>query len=65
MDVNTRNRAQLKSYFVKNSIPTESNFADLIDAMLNPKDDGVTKSSGAALSIEAAGSDDATSEKER
>ena len=35
MDVTTRNRTDLKSYFVKNSVPTESNFAELIDGMLN------------------------------
>ena len=61
MDVNTRNRAQLKSYFVKNSIPTESNFAELIDGMLNQKDDGVVKLPGNPLTIEAAG--DSASEK--
>ena len=50
MDVNTRNRAELKSYYVKNSIPTESNFAELIDGMLNQKDDGIVKLPGNPLS---------------
>src|SRR3954454_16627535 len=61
MDVTTRNRAQLKAYFVRNSIPTESNFAELIDGMLNQKDDGVVKLPGNPLTIEAAG--DSASEK--
>jgi hypothetical protein len=55
MEVNTRNRAELRSYFVKNSIPTESNFAELIDGQLNQKDDGLVKLPGNPLSIEAAG----------
>src|SRR6185503_14586841 len=61
MDVTTRNRKELKSYFVKNSIPTESNFAELIDSLLNQKDDGLVKLPGNPLSVEAAG--DSTSEK--
>jgi hypothetical protein len=61
MDITTKNRAELKSYFVKNSIPTERNFAELIDGMLNQKDDGFVKLPGNPLSIEAAG--DNASEK--
>lgn len=52
MDIDKRNRAELKSYFVKNSIPTESNFAELIDGMLNLKEDGVVKLPDTPLSIE-------------
>ncbi|MCP4699274.1 MAG: hypothetical protein GY862_20865 [Gammaproteobacteria bacterium] len=55
MEISTRNRTELKSYFVKNSIPTESNFAELIDGMLNPKDDGIVKLPDNPLCIEAAG----------
>ncbi len=61
MDINKRNRTELKSYFVKNAIPTESNFADLVEGALNQKDDGIVKLPGNPLSIEAAG--DATSLK--
>ncbi|HUT46930.1 MAG TPA: hypothetical protein VMX36_11640 [Sedimentisphaerales bacterium] len=57
MEINKRNRTELKSYFVRNAIPTESNFAELIDAMLNQKDDGIVKLAGDPLSIEAAGGD--------
>lgn len=55
MDINKKSRADLKKFFVKNAVPTEGNFADLIDAMVNQKDDGLTKSSGEPLSVEAAG----------
>ncbi|MCB0207856.1 MAG: hypothetical protein KDJ52_00920 [Anaerolineae bacterium] len=57
MDVKTIDRTKLKSYFIKNSIPTEGNFADLIEGMLNQKDDGIVKAPGNPLSIEAAGDD--------
>lgn len=57
MEIKKRNRAELKSYFVKNAIPTESNFADLIDAALIQKSDGVAKLPGDPLSIEAVGDD--------
>lgn len=63
MDVNTRSRADLKAFFVKNSIPTQSNFADLIDGMLNQKDDGFVKAKNLPLSIEAADPGVADSEK--
>ena len=55
MDISKKSRTDLKAYFVKNAIPTESNFADLIDAMLNQKEDGVAKTAGNPLSIEATG----------
>ena len=61
MEITKRNRTELKSYFVKNGIPTESNFADFIDGMLNQKDDGLVKLAGDPLSIEASGDD--TSQK--
>lgn len=53
MQIDKRDRSELKSYFVKNAIPTESNFAELIDAMLNQKDDGIVKLSGDPLSLQA------------
>ena len=62
MQINKRSRAELKAYFVKNAIPTENNFAELIDAPLNQKDDGVVKQPGTPLSVEAVGDD--TSQKE-
>ncbi|HEX8111940.1 MAG TPA: tail fiber domain-containing protein [Kofleriaceae bacterium] len=52
-----KNRTDLKSYFVKNAIPTEGNFADLIDSQLNQSQDGVFKPDGEALSVVAATGD--------
>ncbi len=53
----TKNRSDLKSYFVKNAIPTEGNFADLIDSQLNQTQDGVFKPDGDAFSVVAASGD--------
>lgn len=61
MQIDKRTRTELKQYFVKNAIPTESNFGELIDGMLSQRDDGIAKLPNDALSIEAAG--DATSQK--
>jgi len=55
IDDNKRPRSALKAYFAKNAIPTDGQFAQLIDSQLNQRDDGVVKSAGDPLSIEAAG----------
>ena len=52
-----KSRAVLKSYFVKNAIPTEQQFAQVMDGMVNQRDDGLVKVAGDPLSIEAAGDD--------
>src|SRR4051812_38322356 len=49
-----KSRNDLKSFFVKNAIPTEGNFADLIDSGLNQSVDGIFRREGEALSIVAA-----------
>jgi hypothetical protein len=62
IDDSKKSRAALKSYFVKNAIPTEQQFAQLIDSLVNQRDDAFIKPAGGEpLSIEAAG--DATSFK--
>jgi len=55
MDIKSKDRDTLKSYFRKNLVPTQGNFADLIDGLLNQKDDGIVKLPGDPLSIEAQG----------
>jgi hypothetical protein len=55
MDIEKRTRTELKSYFLKNSIPTEKNFADLVDGVINQKDDGIVKLPGEPLSLQASG----------
>jgi microcystin-dependent protein len=42
-NTSTKSRQALKSRFVRNAIPTEADFADLIDASLNQADDGLLK----------------------
>nr|VFK77820.1 MAG: Chaperone of endosialidase [Candidatus Kentron sp. SD] len=63
MNITTKNRTALKAYFVKNNIPTESNFAELIDGMLNLAEDGLAKPAGSPLSIEASGDGDTSQKK--
>jgi hypothetical protein len=57
IDEGKRSRDALKSYFVKNAIPTEGQFAQLIDGMLNQRDDRLIKTADAPLSLEAVGPD--------
>ncbi|MCP4996286.1 MAG: tail fiber domain-containing protein [Gammaproteobacteria bacterium] len=61
IDENKKGRSELKTYFAKNAIPTEKNFAEFIDSVLNQRDDGLVKEAGNPLSIQAAGDD--TSQK--
>jgi hypothetical protein len=49
----TQARQVLRSKFVRNAIPTEQDFKDLIDAQLNQKDDGIFRNPGEPLSIVA------------
>lgn len=53
MEINKKSRSELKAYFVKNALPTEGNFRDLIDAGLNQKDDGLVKSADQPAQIAA------------
>ncbi len=55
--MSNKNRTELKAYFVKNAIPTEANFIDLIDSQLNQTEDGLFKMSGEALAVVSAGGD--------
>lgn len=50
---NTKTRTELKQFFVKNAIPTQGNFADLIDAQLNQAEDGVFKQPDQPLGVVA------------
>lgn len=53
----TKARQDLRSKFVRNAIPTEQDFKDLIDAQLNQKDDGIFRSNPAEPLSIVAGSD--------
>ena len=54
-----KNRATLKEYFRKGAIPSESNFADLIDSMLNQEEDAISKLPNDPLRVTAVGEDEA------
>ncbi len=54
-----RTRAELKGFFKKNAIPTQSNFEDLIDSGLNQNDDGVVKLPNDPLTLIATGPEEA------
>ena len=58
MDITRKSRTDLKAYFVKNAIPTELNYGDLIDGALNHKDDGVTKTASTPLCVQAVSTGD-------
>jgi hypothetical protein len=61
MDLKKPDRSTLKSYFVRNALPTASHFADLIESQINQRDDGIAKPAGEPLSLQAEGDD--TSQK--
>ena len=55
MHINHKDRNQLKAYFITDAVPTEEQFAELIDGTINQRDDGLVKQAGNPLCIEAAG----------
>ncbi len=55
MEINKRNRTELKSYFKINDKPTQEEFADFIEAGLNQAEDGIAKAQGNPLSVQAEG----------
>lgn len=54
-----KNRTTLKERFKKGAIPTEADFADLIDSMLNQAEDNISKLPNDALRVTATGVDEA------
>ncbi len=62
MDINKKNRTELKAYFKVNDIPTEKEFADFIDAGINQAEDSIIKEQGSPLAIQAEGGDVGTQE---
>jgi hypothetical protein len=55
-----RDRNTLKGFFTKGAIPSQENFADLIDSAINQNDDGITKLPNDPLRINASGPGDTT-----
>ena len=62
MEINKKNRTELKHYFKANDKPTEKQFADFIEAGINQVEDGIAKLQGNPLAIEAQGEDVGTQE---
>lgn len=59
MNIDTKKkRDELKAHFNTGDIPTEQHFAELIDGMINQRDDGLVKQAGNPLALEAAGDTD-------
>jgi len=52
-----RDRNTLKGFFTKGTIPSQENFADLIDSAINQNDDGISKLPNDPLRIDASGPD--------
>jgi Chaperone of endosialidase len=54
MNIDKKDRTQLKNYFRSNAAPTEQNFKDFIDANLNQKDDGIVKIPDGPIAVQSA-----------
>lgn len=54
----TQNRKTLKEYFRTGNLPTEESFADLIDSMVNIRNDGINRSHENGFCIVSTGNND-------
>lgn len=54
MNIDKKDRTQLKNYFRSNAAPTEQNFKDFIDANLNQKEDGIAKVPDGPIAVQSA-----------
>lgn len=55
MEINKKNRTELKNYFLANKIPTQKDFEEFIDANLNQAEDGIAKIQGSPIALQAEG----------
>jgi hypothetical protein len=62
MEINKKNRTELKSYFLANKIPTQQDFEEFIDANLNQQEDGIAKVQGSPIALQAEGDSGGTQE---
>src|SRR5215204_5404119 len=53
-----QNRNSLKTFFKKGQLPSEGNFFDLIDSMINKVDDGMSKTLDDGLKLSPIGGSD-------
>jgi hypothetical protein len=62
MEINKKNRTELKAYFLANKIPTQKDFEEFINANLNQAEDGIAKVQGSPIALEAEGDSGGTQE---
>lgn len=55
MEINKKNRTELKRYFLANKIPTQKHFEEFVEANLNQAEDGIAKIQGSPISLQAEG----------
>ncbi len=55
MEINKKNRTELKAFFQANNIPTQQHFEQFIDAGLNQAEDGIAKIQGSPVALQAEG----------
>ncbi len=55
MEINKKNRTELKAFFKTNDIPTEQHFADFVEAGLNQVEDGIARVQGSPVALEVEG----------
>lgn len=62
MEINKKNRTELKSYFLANKIPTQKHFEEFVEANLNQAEDGIAKVQGSPIALQAEGDSAGTQE---
>jgi|GEM_PF-6490742 len=55
MEINKKNRTELKNYFLANKIPTQKHFEDFVESSLNQAEDGIAKVQGSPIALQAEG----------
>ncbi|SNR16923.1 hypothetical protein [Tenacibaculum jejuense] len=55
MEINKKNRTELKQYFIAEALPTERQFSDFIEGTINQVDDGIVKRGGEPIAIASEG----------
>lgn len=55
MEINKKNRTELKNYFLAGKIPTQQQFAEFIDAGINQMEDGIGKAPGNPIALQVEG----------
>ncbi|MEM9685560.1 MAG: hypothetical protein AAF934_01390 [Bacteroidota bacterium] len=62
MEINKKNRTELKAFFQANDIPLEQHFAEFVEAGINQAEDGIAKVQGSPVALQAEGETAGTQE---